>query len=135
MAVPGYTIDHDRATDALRMGLSFTEAQQVPMSSALTRIVGRAFIDEQGFCQADPFEPEIFRLRLFAGDRLVLCSDGVADFVAGVGAGPPMIEQKILETVLANPDPARACYELTVLANRTGGYDNISCIVVAAYQN
>jgi protein phosphatase len=127
------SIDHDRCTDALRMGLTFKEAQQVQMGSALTRVVGRVIIDEDGSSRSDPFEPETFRLRLMPGDRLVLCSDGVADFAAGAGASTGEADAKILEALLEHEDPARAAYELVVLANRAGGYDNISCVVIAAH--
>ena len=127
------TIDHDRTTDALRMGLTFKESAQVQMGSALTRVVGRVIIEEGGVSKPDPFEPELFRLRLLPGDRLVLCSDGVADFAAGPGAPPSEADAKILETVTKYEDPARAAFELVVLANRAGGYDNISCVVLAAH--
>ncbi|MFZ9888353.1 MAG: PP2C family protein-serine/threonine phosphatase [Myxococcota bacterium] len=126
------TIDHDRVTDALRMGLSFQEAADVRMGTALTRVVGRVIIDENGQARSDPFDPENFRLRLLPGDRMLLCSDGVADFAAGAGATQVEAEKKMLECVLTYDDPARAAYELVVLANRAGGYDNISCVVVRA---
>jgi serine/threonine protein phosphatase PrpC len=127
------SIDHDRCTDALRLGLSFREAAQVQMGTALTRVVGRVVIDEDGTCRADPFEPELFRLRLLPGDRIVLCSDGVADFVAGPGQPTAEQDEKIKQTVLEHEDPARAAFELVVLANRVGGYDNISCVILAVH--
>ncbi|MDP2341059.1 MAG: serine/threonine-protein phosphatase [Deltaproteobacteria bacterium] len=126
-------VDHDRCTDALRLGLSFREAAHVQMGTALTRVVGRVVIDEDGTCRPDPFEPELFRLRLLPGDRLVLCSDGVADFAAGAGAPQAEQDAKIKETVITWEDPGRAAFELVVLANRAGGYDNISCVVLAVH--
>jgi PPM family protein phosphatase len=95
--------------------------------------VGRVSIDEHGVTRPDPFDPEIFRLRLLPGDRLVLCSDGVADYVAGAGSSQDENEQKILDIVLANEDPGRSAFELVVASNRAGGYDNISCVVIAAH--
>ncbi len=127
------SIDHDRTTDALRLGLTFREAAHVQMATALTRVVGRVVIDDDGTCRPDPFEPELFRLRLLPGDRLVLCSDGVADFAAGAGVAPAEQDQRIKQTVLEYDDPARAAFELVVLANRAGGYDNISCVVLAVH--
>jgi protein phosphatase len=127
------SIDHDRTTDALRMGLSFREAAEVRMGAALTRVVGRVIIDENGQSRPDPFEPEIFRVRLLASDRLLLASDGVSDFAAGAGASQYEAELRMLECVQEYEDPARAAYELVVLANRAGGYDNISCVVIAAH--
>ena len=127
------SIDHDRTTDGLRMGLSFKEAGEMRMGSALTRVVGRVVIDDEGSCRPDPFEPEVFRLRLLPGDRLVLCSDGVADFAAGPGAPTILAEHAMRDVVEEYEDPVRAAFELVVLANRAGGYDNISCVVIAAH--
>lgn len=127
------SIDHDRCTDALRMGLSFREAAQVQMGSALTRVVGRVVIDDSGQTHPDPFDPELFRVRLLPGDRVVLCSDGIADFAAGPGAPPNDADAKVLQTLLEYDDPARAAFELVVLANRAGGFDNISCVVLAVH--
>ncbi len=127
------SIDHDRTTDGLRMGLSFKEAGEMRMGSALTRVVGRVIIDDEGGCRPDPFEPEVFRLRLLPGDRLVLCSDGVADFAAGPGAPTILAEHAMRDVVEEFEDPVRAAFELVVLANRAGGYDNISCVVIAAH--
>jgi serine/threonine protein phosphatase PrpC len=126
-------IDHDRCTDALRLGLSFREAAHIQMGTALTRVVGRVIIEDNGGCRPDPFEPELFRMRLLPGDRLLLCSDGVADFAAGAGAPANEQDAKMLQTVLEYEDPGRAAFELVVLANRTGGYDNISCVVLAVH--
>jgi serine/threonine protein phosphatase PrpC len=126
-------IDHDRTSDALRMGMSFREASEVRMGAALTRVVGRVVIDEDGQSRPDPFEPEIFRVRLLPGDRLLLCSDGVTDFAAGPGSSQAEAEARMLACLLEYEDPARAAYELVVLANRGGGYDNISCVVIAAH--
>jgi len=127
------SIDHDRCTDALRLGLSFRESAHIQMGTALTRVVGRVIIEDGGTCRPDPFEPELFRLRLLPGDRLLLCSDGVADFAAGAGAPPIEQDQRMLQCVLEYEDPARAAFELVVLANRVGGYDNISCVVLAVH--
>jgi serine/threonine protein phosphatase PrpC len=127
------TIDHDRATDALRMGLGFRQSAEIRMGAALTRVVGRVLVDESGSCQPDPFDPEIFRVRLLPGDRLLICSDGVPDFAAGAGASQGEAEKVMLACLLEHDDPARAAFELVVLANRAGGYDNISCVVIAAH--
>jgi serine/threonine protein phosphatase PrpC len=125
------SIDHDRCTDALRLGLGFRDAATVSMGAALTRVVGRVIVDADGSTRPDPFDPEMFRVRLLPGDRIVLCSDGVADYVAGAGNSTSEQERKILEVTLQEPDPARAAFELVVLSNRVGGYDNISCVVIA----
>jgi PPM family protein phosphatase len=54
-----------------------------------------------------------------AGDRYLLCSDGLSGVVS---------EDTIAET-LAGADPQATCDQLVDLALRAGGPDNISCIV------
>jgi serine/threonine protein phosphatase PrpC len=127
------TIDHDRKTDAMRLGLPFKDAVEVRAGTALTRIVGRVYLDETGLSHHDPFEPEIFTFRLLPGDRILICSDGLADFAAGAGTDGPLSEAAMLQVLEEYDDPIRAAYELVVLANRAGGYDNISCVVIAAH--
>ena len=128
------TIDHDRTTDGQRMGLSFAEASRMRMGAALTRVVGRVAIQDDGQVRPDPFEPEVFRIRLLPGDRLLLCSDGLADFAAGAGKPAREAERAMREALEEFEDPVRASFEMITLANRAGGYDNISCVVIAAHQ-
>jgi len=55
-----------------------------------------------------------------AGDRYLLCSDGLSDVLS---------EETIRETLAANESPERAAEELIELALRGGGPDNITAIV------
>src|SRR5205807_9086451 len=56
-----------------------------------------------------------------SGDRYLLCSDGLTDVV-----GPRAIQ----EVLAAVPEPQTAVNRLIRLANRGGGPDNITCVVV-----
>ncbi len=51
---------------------------------------------------------------------LLLCSDGLTD----------MIEDEILAIVESASDPQQACNKLVTAANREGGEDNITVILV-----
>jgi len=62
-------------------------------------------------------------LPLAAGDRLVVCSDGLWEMVRDEG---------IADVMLQEADPQAACDLLVKHANLVGGEDNISIIVVAA---
>lgn len=57
---------------------------------------------------------------LCAGDRIMICSDGLSGLVHF-----DMIREVMTET----PDPRTCCARLVELANAGGGHDNITCIV------
>ncbi len=62
-------------------------------------------------------------LQLEDGDHVLLCSDGLSDMVEDPGIAGCLVE---------NPEPATAAIELTQMALRNGGKDNIT-VVVAQY--
>ena len=64
---------------------------------------------------------EALRIDPKAGDRFVLCTDGVTD---GVG------EERIAEIVLEEEDPQHAAELLVEAAQDGGSKDNISCVVL-----
>jgi protein phosphatase len=65
-------------------------------------------------------QPDICESPCFSGDRLVICSDGLSGLVA---------PGEILEAVASQSAP-EACQSLVELANRRGGEDNITVIVL-----
>jgi PPM family protein phosphatase len=65
-------------------------------------------------------EPDLSLREAQAGDRYLLCSDGLTDVVT---------EETLHRTLLAIEEPAEAVIQLIDLANRAGGPDNITCIV------
>jgi protein phosphatase len=67
----------------------------------------------------EPVEPALIDLDLELGDRLLLCSDGLTDFVA---------ESDILGA-LDIPDADEAAQALVALALEAGGRDNVTCVV------
>jgi serine/threonine protein phosphatase PrpC len=67
-------------------------------------------------------EIDIFAATLTAGDRLLLCCDGLWEMVPD-----PHIQQVLQHS----SSPQAACDQLVSLANQAGGEDNISVIVVS----
>lgn len=67
----------------------------------------------------EPDVPALSELDLVVGDRVLLCSDGLTDYVA----------EAELPAALAIADPDEAAFELVGLALAGGGGDNVTCLV------
>ena len=66
-------------------------------------------------------DPDVFHEKLQAGDKLLLCSDGLWEMVR-----PP----DLLKALTEQDDAQKICDNLINLANDNGGEDNISAVVV-----
>ncbi|GAA2581005.1 MerR family transcriptional regulator [Actinomadura fulvescens] len=105
------THDHTFVQSMLDEGrISPEEATAHPQRSMLLRALS-------GGAGATP-DIRLHDVRL--GDRYLLCSDGLSAVVA---AG------SVHEVLAAGADPERTARELVDLANRSGGPDNVSCVV------
>jgi protein phosphatase len=105
------TEDHTVAAEYVALGqISAEEANDHPQSHMLTRCLGLT-----RFVNVDQFD-----LELEAGDRLLLCSDGLNSMVAFDG---------ILGS-LAGGSADEAAWKLVEVANKAGGHDNTSVIVI-----
>jgi PPM family protein phosphatase len=71
-------------------------------------------------------EPDLSVLQAEAGDRYLLCSDGLSDVVTS--------EDTLRDTLLRLTDRNQAVEQLINLALRGGGPDNITCIVADVIQ-
>jgi protein phosphatase len=106
------TEDHTLVQRMVREGrLTEDEAHTHPQRSVLTRALGveeNVAIDE-------------LTLDLKEGDRLLLCSDGLTS----------MIDKDAIQEILAGePDPQIAADRLIDEANRAGGDDNITVVIL-----
>jgi len=61
-------------------------------------------------------------LKMEEGDRLLVCSDGLNS----------MITDDLIAEVLRSGVPSEAAWKLIEEANRAGGHDNISVVLVEA---
>jgi PPM family protein phosphatase len=104
------THDHTLVQNLVDEGrITPEEATTHPQRSWITRA-----LDGRGEIELDLSVREAH-----AGDRYLLCTDGLS----GVVSGDTMLE------ALRLPDPQSACDRLVELALRAGGPDNITCIV------
>jgi len=120
------TIDHNLWTLSILEGVEADSALAMPHGDALARCLG-TFVIEEGRLEAVEPEPDIFRFQVTDGDSLLLTTDGLVDFA---GTNLLAAEDNILSVLLSEPDPALACLEFILLANRGGGGDNIGLSVV-----
>jgi serine/threonine protein phosphatase PrpC len=112
------TTDHSFIAQLVANGsVTADEAYNHPRRNIILKSLG----DPTGY-QADIFPADGGALNLRAGDRLLLCSDGLWEMVR---------ESDIVQVLTDNPDPQAACAQLVSLANLAGGLDNISVILVA----
>lgn len=106
------TDDHSIVSEQVKRELiTREEAAQSEMKNILTRALGvRAEV-----------EVDMDEISLAPNDILLLCSDGLTGMVN---------DETLLSEVTATDDPAEACEQLIRLANRNGGRDNITVVVV-----
>jgi protein phosphatase len=106
------TADHCYADELVRAGiLGEAAASAHPLGHGLTRAIG----------MPGRTRPDVRRLDLADGDRLLLCSDGLTR----------MLPDDRIGTLLGTAaDPERACRALVDGANTAGGRDNVSVVVV-----
>ena len=106
------TVDHSLVQELVDEGrLRPEDAERHPQRSIITRALG---INPE-------VEFDLFTYKLRAGDRLLLCSDGLSDVVEPA---------EIRNVLLRVRDGQKAAERLVEVANEHGGPDNITVIVV-----
>lgn len=106
------TTDHTLVAEMLATGeLSVEDIPHHPDRHVITRAVGAD----------DEVQPDYWLLRPAAGERFVLCSDGLTN---------ELTDAEILAAVAAAESPATAAIALLTAALEHGGHDNVSAVVV-----
>jgi len=106
------TDDHSIVAMLVRGGeITAEEAKTHPARGQITRFVGMEAI----------VYPDIRTFPLKAGDRLLLCSDGLTGMVS---------DENIASILRTTPAPRQACELLVGAANEAGGKDNITVVVI-----
>ena len=110
-ALTQITRDHSLVATLVESGqITPAEARVHPKRSVITRALGN-----------DPAtRPDIYEVVVEAGDRLLLCSDGLSG----------MIEDDQIESIMRRvADPQRCASQLVNEAIAAGGHDNVTVIV------
>ena len=105
------TRDHSLVEDMVSRGkITRAEAQNHPQKNIITRAVGvEASVSS-----------DLFDIKLSAGNRLLLCSDGLSNIVSA---------EELLMISGNNPEPEKACGALLELALKRGAPDNVSVLL------
>jgi protein phosphatase len=110
------TLDHSLVEEQVRLGrMTRAEALRSPLRNVITRAMGTQ----------RKVTPDIFPLKAEPGDRFLLCSDGLTRELSD-----PQIEALL---VLDGPLEEQ-CARLVKAANKAGGNDNITCVLVNVEQ-
>jgi protein phosphatase len=110
------TEDHSLVEEQIRLGrMTRSEAARSPLRNVITRAVGT-----QGNVTADLIEAEVE-----PGDLFLLCSDGLTR----------ELSDERIEALLNSPTSTSTpleefCTRLVQAANKAGGHDNITCLLV-----
>jgi protein phosphatase len=106
------TEDHSMVADLVREGaLTEEDARFHPQRSVITRALGS---DRN-------MVPDLFDVEAVAGDRLLLTTDGLTGMIP---------DDYVAELLMGEREPDAAATKLVEAANRAGGYDNITVVVV-----
>jgi serine/threonine protein phosphatase PrpC len=104
--------DHSLVEEQVRTGhITRAAAQRSPIRNVITRALGTQSM----------VTPDLFEMEAEPGDLFLLCSDGLTGEIAD-----PLI-QSILAADLPLDD---LCARLVSAANKSGGHDNITCLLV-----
>jgi protein phosphatase len=111
------TIDHSHVEEQMRAGrMSRAEAERSPLRNIITRALGTQ----------NEVTPDAFELEAEPGDLFLLCSDGLTR----------ELSDPLLESILRLDLPLdQLCARLIGAANKAGGQDNITCLLVRATAN
>lgn len=106
------THDHTLVEEMVRHGaLAAEKAAEHRWRHVITNAVGGTTAD---------LKVEVHKLQLEAGDRVLLCSDGLTEMLS---------EEEINQALQTEDEPEQACRRLVTRANEAGGKDNITAVV------
>ena len=105
------TRDHSLMADLIEAGqITPEEARVHPNRSVITRAIGSDI----------HMRPDIYEINVDAGDRILLCSDGLSS----------MISNNAIESIMRRQSDAQHCAdELVTAALENGGADNVTVVV------
>ncbi len=109
------TEDHSLVSEQVRAGiLSANDAKGHRLKNIITRSVG----------YQEDVDPDIKAHELKAGDKIMMCSDGLSN----------LVEDREILDIVSKHSLQEACENLIALANERGGDDNITTVILQAIE-
>jgi serine/threonine protein phosphatase PrpC len=106
------TEDHSWVSEQVRAGvLSEADARRHPWRNVVTRAISGG----------EDVDVDVAEIEIQAGDRLMICSDGLSGVVA---------PERLMVLVMREGDLKSICSDLIAAANEAGGPDNITAAVL-----
>ncbi|MFZ0547517.1 MAG: protein phosphatase 2C domain-containing protein [Candidatus Promineifilaceae bacterium] len=106
------TEDHTVGMMLLRLNqITPEELEQKPVLQRLSRCVG----------MEGEAKPEVQKMVVQGGDRILLCSDGLTKMVG---------DERVSEILGESDEPETICERLVAAANAAGGLDNVTAVVI-----
>jgi serine/threonine protein phosphatase PrpC len=110
------TRDHSVVEEQVRLGrMTREEAHRSPLRNLITRVIGTQ----------SSVTPDIVEVDAEPGDLFLLCSDGLTTELAD-----SKIESLLNTAASAGLPLEEHCHRLIQAANKAGGHDNITCLLV-----
>ncbi len=111
------TNDHSYVEEMIRIGkIKREDAKAHEKKNVITRAVGAV----------EKIKIDFFEVELRANDTILLCTDGLTNMVT---------DERICQIVLSSDQVDTICKELVDEANKNGGQDNITAVVVKPYSD
>jgi PPM family protein phosphatase len=107
------TQDHSLVEEQIRLGrMTRAQAARSPLRNVITRALGTQV----------SVTPDVIEVAVESGDLFLLCSDGL----------PREISDEKIESILneSHNELEELCTRLIQAANKAGGHDNITCLLV-----
>lgn len=112
------THDHSLVEEQIRLGrMTRSEAARSPFRNVITRVLGTQ----------QSVTPDVLEAQVEPGDLFLLCSDGLSHELADEAI------ETVLNTASSSSEAApleEICASLIQAANKAGGHDNITCLLV-----
>jgi protein phosphatase len=106
------TTDHSFVMDLVQKGkMTMEEARLSPLKNRLNQAIGAA----------THIKPDYGHYHLEGGERILLCSDGLWDMLT---------DEQMHQILMQDQPPKIVCENLINMANKAGGHDNITAVVI-----